>query len=166
MSSLLVHLALGVDAERWNDIFLDVREWRMERRDRYGISTKQELHVCDPVLDLGYETWEDSERAKDIPIEKVIRGRAFRSSCDDRLLRMADLIAHMLLEQEEPAPRACPVFDTSAKILGIARAFPILEGALIRKASSGGEGREAGCPSRITMHNLWQRVGFLTTIEY
>ena len=32
-----VRSALGVEAERWNGFFQDVRAWRMELRDRYGI---------------------------------------------------------------------------------------------------------------------------------
>ena len=79
-----------------------------------------------------YEEWEDGERTKDIPIEKVIGGPAFRSSHSDHLLQMADLIAHALLKQEdEPSPRV--------KRLGIDRAFEILDRALNRRASSGGE---------------------------
>lgn len=45
-----------------------------------------------------YKEWEDGERTKDIPIEKVIGGPAFRSSHSDHLLQMADLIAHALLK--------------------------------------------------------------------
>ena len=75
-----------------------------------------------------YETWEDGERTKDIPIERVIGGPAFRSSHSDHLLQMADLIAHALLKQEEePSPRV--------KRLGIDRAFGILDHALNRRAS-------------------------------
>ena len=75
-----------------------------------------------------YEEWEDGERTKDIPIEKVIGGPAFRSSHSDHLLQMADLIAHALLKQEdEPSPRV--------KRLGIDRAFEILDRALNRRAS-------------------------------
>ena len=53
-----------------------------------------------------YEVWEDGERTRDLPIERVIGGPAFRSSHADCLLQMADLIAHALLKQEEePSPR-------------------------------------------------------------
>ena len=48
-----------------------------------------------------YEVWKDGERTKDIPIDRVIGGPAFRSSRSDHLLQMADLIAHALLKQEE-----------------------------------------------------------------
>ena len=232
-----VRSALGVDAERWNDLARDIREWREELRDRYGIPTGRELHACDPVSGTGqallagrgmlapeqgaevltaglqliesaarkggveiinvclrkpnvrgyervsldrllnrintsvasanlyaflifdegreemvaqlyrrlrdrnhvpsrYDAWEDGERTKDIPIERVIGDPSFRSSGDDRLLQMADLIAHALLKQEEePSPRACPVLDTGVERLGIARAFSILDRALNRKAS-------------------------------
>ena len=75
-----------------------------------------------------YEVWEDGERTRDIPIENVIGGPAFRSSHADCLLQMADLIAHALLKQEEqPSPRV--------ERQGIARAFAILDRALNRRAS-------------------------------
>ena len=75
-----------------------------------------------------YEVWEDGERTRDIPIENVIGGPAFRSSHADCLLQMADLIAHALLKQEEePSPRV--------ERQGIGRAFGILDRALNRRAS-------------------------------
>ena len=59
-----------------------------------------------PPCPSRYEAWNDGERTKDISIERVIGGPAFRSSQDDDLLQMADLIAHALLKQEEePSPR-------------------------------------------------------------
>ena len=48
-----VRTALGVDAERWNDLANDIREWRAELRDSYGIPTEKELHACDPVSSTG-----------------------------------------------------------------------------------------------------------------
>ncbi len=33
-----VRSALGVNAERWNDFFREVRDWRLRLRDRYGIA--------------------------------------------------------------------------------------------------------------------------------
>ena len=74
-----------------------------------------------------YEAWEDGEHTKDIPIERVIGGPAFRSSDSDHLLQMADLIAHALLKEEEPSPRVAR--------LGIDRAFGIFDRALNRRAS-------------------------------
>jgi hypothetical protein len=75
-----------------------------------------------------YEVWEDGEATKDIPIERIIGGPSFRSSQDDDLLQMADLIAHALLKQEEePLPRV--------ENLGIGDAFSILDKALNRRAS-------------------------------
>ena len=227
-----VRTALGVDAERWNDLFQDIHAWRLELQDRYAVPTDRELHACDLLAGRGklardgnadrritpeqgaevftggllriedaartvggveiinicfrksdvkgyervsldrllnrintsvaaagrhaflifdegkeemvarlyhrlrgrnpmpsrYEVWEDGERTKDIPIEKVIGGPAFRSSHSDYLLQMADLIAHALLKQEEePSPRV--------KRLSIDRAFGILDRALNRRAS-------------------------------
>ena len=75
-----------------------------------------------------YEVWEDGQATKDIPIERIIGGPSFRSSQDDDLLQMADLIAHALLKQEEePSQRV--------KELGIHLAFGILDSALNRRAS-------------------------------
>ena len=75
-----------------------------------------------------YEVWEDGAPTKDIPIERIIGGPSFRSSRDDDLLSMADLIAHALLKQEEePSP--------SVKELGLHLAFGILDRVLNRKAS-------------------------------
>ena len=217
-----VRSALGVDAERWNDLARRVHDWRLELQERYAVPTDRELHACDLLAGRGklapqqgaeiftgglrvvedaartiggvevvnvclrkpdvkgcervsldrllnrintsvasanrhaflifdegreemiarlyrrlrsrnpvpsrYEAWEDGERTKDIPIERVIGGPAFRSSHSDHLLQMADLIAHALLKQEEePSPRV--------QRLGIGRAFGILDRALNRRAS-------------------------------
>ena len=205
-----VRSALGVDAERWNDLFSRVREWRRELQDQYVVPADWSLtpeqgaailtgglrviehaartiggvevvNVClrktdvkdyerlslDRLLnrintsvasanrhaflvfDEGreemttrlyhrlksrnpvpsrYEVWEDGERTKDIPIERVIGGPAFRSSKSDCLLQMADLIAHALLMQEEEP-------SSEVKCLGIGKAFGTLDRALNRKAS-------------------------------
>ena len=227
-----VRTALGVDAERWNDLHNRVRDWRLELRDRYAVPADRELHACDLLAGRGklaridgadrrlsprhgaeiftaglrvvedaartiggveivnvclrkpdvrgyerasldrlfnrinssvasanrhaflifdegreemvarlyrrlrsrnpvpsrYEAWEDGERTRDIPIERVIGGPAFRSSHSDHMLQMADLIAHALLKQEEaPSPRV--------ERLGIDRAFGILDRVLNRRAS-------------------------------
>ena len=42
-----VRSALGVDAASWNGFFRDVRAWRMELRDRYGIQPAVELQPFD-----------------------------------------------------------------------------------------------------------------------
>ena len=101
------------------------------------------LRIRNPVPSR-YEAWEDGEHTKDIPIERVIGGPAFRSSDSDHLLQMADLIAHALLKQEEePSPRVAR--------LGIDRAFgsstaPSTAGrpGETPRASSGGEERGGG----------------------
>ena len=227
-----VRSALGVDAERWNDMFTDIQEWRRELQKRYGIPPDRELHACDLLAGRGmlvrnggvnerltprqgaevfmdglrriedaassiggvevinvclrkpdvkayeqvsldrllnrinasvkaagrraflifdegkermitrayrrlrifnpvpsrYERWEEGERTRNIPVENVIGGPAFRNSDSDHLLQMADLIAHALLKQEEePLPRV--------ENLGIGDAFAILDKALNRRAS-------------------------------
>ena len=227
-----VRSALGIDAERWNDLFRDIHGWRLELRSRYGIHPDRELHAChllagrgklaregnadrrltpkqgaevftgglrrieDAARSMGgvevvnvclrkpdvkgyeqvsldrllnrvnpsvasagrhtflifdegkermiarayrrlkvynpvpsrYEVWEDGERTRNIPIERVIGVPAFRSSHSDYLLQMADLIAHALLKQEEE-----PV--TRVEDMGINEAFSILDHALNRKAA-------------------------------
>ena len=77
-----------------------------------------------------YEVWEDGERTRDISIETVIGGPAFRSSHAEFLLQMVDLIAHALLKQEEqPSP--------SVERQGIARAFGILNRRASRRDPQG-----------------------------
>ena len=98
-----------------------------EGREEMVASLYRRLRSRNPVPSK-YEAWEDGERTRDIPIERVIGGPAFRSSHSDYLLQMADLIAHALLkQQEEPSPRV--------ERLGIDRAFRILDRALNRRAS-------------------------------
>ena len=227
-----VRTALGVDAERWNELHASVRDWRLELQGRYAVPADRELHACDLLAGRGklaridgrdrrlspehgaeifmdglrvvedaastmggveivnvclhkpdvigherasldrllnrintsvssanrhaflifdegreemvdqlyqrlrslnpipsrYEKWDDGGRTKDIPIERVIGGPAFRSSHSDHLLQMADLIAHALLKQEEePSSRV--------KRLGIDQAFGSLDRALNRRAA-------------------------------
>ena len=227
-----VRSALGVDAERWNDLFRDIHEWRRELGKSHAIPPDRELHACDLLAGRGllarngdgderlaprkgaevfldglrriedaairiggieiinvclhkpdgnryekvsldrllnrinssvraagrhaflifdegkeamitrayrrlrifnpvpsqYELWEEGERTRNIPVENVIGGPAFRSSDGDYLLQMADFIAHALLKQEEePVPRV--------EDLGIREAFALLDRALNRKAS-------------------------------
>ena len=38
-----VRTALGIDAERWNDLRQHVRDWRFEIRDRHDASTDRKL---------------------------------------------------------------------------------------------------------------------------
>ena len=85
------------------------------------------LRIFNPVPSR-YDRWEEGERTRNIPVENVIGGPAFRSSDTDHLLQMADLVAHALLKQEEkPVPRV--------ENLGIHEAFSILDKALNRRAS-------------------------------
>ena len=51
--SYYVRSALGVDAERWNDLFSRVRDWRLELRDCYAVPTDRELHACDLLAGRG-----------------------------------------------------------------------------------------------------------------
>lgn len=211
-----VQTALGVDAERWNDLDRDICAWRVELRERHGFPLGSELHACrglsrrlgsevfvgglrrieDAARNIGgievistclrkpdirdyrrvsldrllnrintsvatanrhaflifgqgreqmvtqfYRrlrhrnyvpssrgVWEDGERTRNVPIVRIIGGPAFRSSGDDRLLQMADLVAHVLLRQEERL--SCGV-----KRLSVVQAFSILDIALNRRAA-------------------------------
>ena len=48
-----VRTALGVDAERWNDLFRRVQDWRQEIEQSYAVPTDRELHACDLLAGLG-----------------------------------------------------------------------------------------------------------------
>lgn len=75
-----------------------------------------------------FDAWEDGERTKDIPIDRIIGGSVFRRPGSDSLLQMVGLIAHALLKQEE-------LLLPQEECLGVGKAFDILEGALNRRAS-------------------------------
>ena len=122
LDRLLNRINTSVAAEgRYAHLIFDEGGEKMVRR-LYG-----RLRSRNPVPSR-YEVWEDGEATKDIPIERIIGGPSFRSSQDDDLLQMADLIAHALLKQEEePSPRVTE--------LGLHLAFGILDRALNRKAS-------------------------------
>ena len=106
---------------RYAHLIFDEGGERMIRR-LYG-----RLRSRNPVPSK-YEVWEDGQATKDIPVERIIDGPSFRSSQDDDMLQMADLIAHALLKQEEePSQRVAA--------LGIHLAFGILDRALNRSAS-------------------------------
>ena len=122
LDRLLNRINTSVAADgRYAHLIFDEGGERMVRR-LYG-----RLRSRNPVPSK-YEAWEDGAPTKDIPIERIIGGPSFRSSQDDDLLQMADLIAHALLKQEEePSQRVTE--------LGIRLAFGILDRALNRRAS-------------------------------
>ena len=122
LNRLLNRINTSVAADgRYAHLIFDEGGERMVRR-LYGRLRSRNL------VPSRYEVWEDGQATKDIPIERIIGGPSFRSSQDDDLLQMADLIAHALLKQEEePSQRV--------KELGIHLAFGILDSALNRRAS-------------------------------
>ena len=122
LNRLLNRINTSVAADgRYAHLIFDEGGERMIRR-LYG-----RLRSRNPVPSK-YEAWEDGQATKDIPIERIIGGPSFRSSQDDDLLQMADLIAHALLKQEEePSQRVTE--------LGIRLDFGILDRALNRRAS-------------------------------
>ena len=227
-SGCFVRSALGVDAKRWNGFFQDVRAWRLDLRDRYGIEPTVELqpfdllapravgdatawlsasdgaavfrsglqliedaarhrggieviNVCLPRQDPGrheetslgrlltrintsataagahaflvfdevreepitrlyrrlrvhnpipsrYEAWDDGSPTRNIPLDRVIGGPAFRSAEHDPLLQLTGFVAHALLLQEEGS-------GAGWEEPGPERAFSILARALNREAS-------------------------------
>ncbi len=89
--------------------------------------TYMRLKMFNPVPSR-YELWEDGRPTRNMPIENVIGGPAFRSSRSDCLLQMAHLIAYALLMQEE---------EPSLWVPGMSAGHPfgILDRALNRRAS-------------------------------
>ena len=73
-----VRSALGVDAERWNDLFHDIHEWRQELRESRGIPTDRELHACDLLAGRGLLVRNDKGRraAHEAPGSRSLPGRA------------------------------------------------------------------------------------------
>ena len=122
LNRLLNRINTSVAADgRYAHLIFDEGGERMVRR-LYGRLRSRNL------VPSRYEVWEDGQATKDIPIERIIGGPSFRSSQDDDVLQMADLIAHALLKQEEePSQRV--------KEMGINLAFGILDRALNRRAS-------------------------------
>ena len=89
--------------------------------------TYRRLKMFNPVPSR-YELWEDGRPTRNMPIENVIGGPAFRSSRSDCLLQMAHLIAYALLMQEEEPSLWVPR-------VGADHPFGILDRALNRRAS-------------------------------
>ena len=71
---------------------------------------------------------DDGWHTRNLPIERVIGGPAFRDPDGDCLLQAAGLVAHALLWQEEPP-------DTNVDSDGLAEAFGVLDRALNRRAA-------------------------------
>ncbi len=85
------------------------------------------LTVFNPVPSR-YRLWEEGERLRNMPVEWIIGGPAFRNPESDLLLQMAGFVAHALLEQE-----SCS--STGGQRLDTHRAFSLLHLALNRRAS-------------------------------
>ena len=99
-------------------IFDEVREEPITRLYR-------RLRVHNPIPSR-YEAWDDGSPTRNIPLDRLIGGPAFRSAGDDHLLQLAGFVAHALLLQEE----AGTVEEES-----LDRAFSVLAHALNREAS-------------------------------
>lgn len=99
-------------------IFDEVREEPITRLYR-------RLRVHNPIPSR-YEAWQDGSPTRNIPLDRVIGGPAFRSAGDDHILQLAGFVAHALLLQEEPA---------NAAETGLSRGFATLNHVLNREAS-------------------------------
>ena len=71
---------------------------------------------------------DDGWHTRNVPIERVIGGPAFRDPNGDCLLQAAGLVAHALLWQEEPP-------DADSNVDALTGAFGILDRALNRRAA-------------------------------
>ena len=99
-------------------IFDEVREEPITRLYR-------RLRVHNPIPSR-YEAWDDGSPTRNIPLDRVIGGPAFRSAGDDHLLQLAGFVAHALLLQGEAETVGEESLD---------RAFSILDHALNHEAS-------------------------------
>lgn len=89
----------------------------------------RKMRVFNPVPSK-YEQWDTGEEWKNIPIQNIIGGPAFRSSAGDYFLQMVDFVAHSLLKQDEqpPIPRIARY--------NLDKAFGLLDTALNKLAST------------------------------
>ncbi len=85
------------------------------------------LRTFNPVPSR-YRLWEEGERTRNMPVENIIGGPAFRSSHSDLLLQMSGFVAYALLTHEEDKV-------SGEGGLGFGEAFSILDRALNRRAS-------------------------------
>ncbi len=79
-----VRTALGVDAERWNDLFGDIYEWRRELQERYAIPPDRELHACDLLAcwtSIGHGTTSNPRMSATASASTRPDSPSFRRSC-------------------------------------------------------------------------------------
>ena len=95
--------------------------------DDMAVRLYRRLRNYNPVP-TRYGACDDGWSTRNVPIERVIGGPAFRSPESDHLLQMAGLAAHALLWQEEPPA-------DGADGAGVGQAFGILDRALNRRAA-------------------------------
>ena len=91
------------------------------------VRTYRRLRNYNPVP-TRYGACRDAWSTRNLPIERVIGGPAFRDPGADCLLQTAGLVAHALLWQEEP-----PAHGDEAT--GVCQAFAVLDHALNRRAA-------------------------------
>lgn len=86
------------------------------------------MRIYNPVPSK-YGQWGTGEEWKNIPIQNIISGPAFRSSAGDYFLQLVDFVAHALLKQDEKPPIA------RITQYHLDKAFNILDTALNKLAS-------------------------------
>ena len=94
--------------------------------DEMAVRLYRRLRNYNPVP-TRYSACEDGWGTRNVPLERIIGGPAFRSPESDCLLQAAGLVAHALLWQEEPS------ISDAAGDLGTA--FAVLDRALNRRAA-------------------------------
>ncbi len=85
------------------------------------------LRVHNPIPSR-YESWADGSPTRNIPLERVIGGPAFRSAEDDHLLQLAGFVAYALLLQEQGS-------GTGGEDRDLVQAFSLLDHVLNHEAS-------------------------------
>ena len=90
--------------------------------DEMAVRLYRRLRNHNPVP-VRHGPCEDGWSTRNVPIERVIGGPAFRRATSDPLLQVAGLVSHALLWQEEP-----PL--SGADSVGAGQAFGILDRAL------------------------------------
>jgi hypothetical protein len=99
-----------------------------EGKEKQTVYSYRKMRAYNPIPSkLG--SWPDTgEQWKNIPIQNVVGGPAFRSSAGDYFLQMADFVAHALLKHDEN-----PTLPRIARY-GLENAFDILDQALNKRA--------------------------------
>ena len=108
-----------------------------EGKEKQTIRSYRKMRTYNPIPSK-FGSWPTGEKSKNIPIENIVGGPAFRSSAGDYFIQMADFVAHALLKKDERPiiPRIErygleSAFDNLDKVLN-KRAHPADEQGVVR----------------------------------